>query len=172
MRRRSLLLGSAGILAGFATWRLLLAILRGGFDPASPDSTGMAIRLGVAAMSLLPAAAVLAAMILVQMAARFWQGVFDPTAGADGRYLRVGQRVISNTVEQMAILGPALLALAAAVQAEWLPQVVALALVFALARLVFWVGYLIAPIWRAPGMAASIGVNLAALGWAFAVWIG
>ena len=50
-------------------------------------------------------------------------------------------------------------------------EVLAIAPVFALARLVFWAGYLTAPILRAPGMAASFAASAAALGWALAVWL-
>jgi hypothetical protein len=42
-----------------------------------------------------------------------------------------------------------------------MPGVVALGVVFAVARLVFWGGYLIGPLLRAPGMAATFAVNVA-----------
>ncbi len=166
MRGLSLLLGTAGAVAGFLAWRLLAALI-----PTDPAAASMSVRLGLAAASLLAAAAVLAAMVAAQMAARFWQGSFDPTAGKDGPFLRVNQRVISNSVEQMAILTPAILALAAGVPAPRMAEVLALAPVFALARLAFWAGYLAAPLLRAPGMAASFGASLTALGWAVAVWL-
>jgi hypothetical protein len=166
MRGLSLLLGIAGAIAGLLAWRVLSAML-----PSDPAAASMAVRLGLVAASLLPAAAVLAAMILAQMAARFWQGIFDPTAGKDDRFLRINQRVLSNSVEQLAIFVPAMLALAAGAPAARMGQVLALALVFALARLAFWAGYLAAPLLRAPGMAASICVNLVALGWAVVVWV-
>ena len=166
MRGLSLLLSTAGGIAGFLAWQGLAALI-----PADPAAASMAVRLGLGAASLLPAGLVLAAMILAQMAVRFWQGAFDPNAGKDGRFLRVNQRVISNTVEQLAILGPAILALAAGAPAARMAEVLAIAPVFALARLVFWAGYLTAPILRAPGMAASFAASAAALGWALAVWL-
>ncbi len=165
MRGLSLLLAATGAVAGLLTWRGLAAII-----PADPAAASMAVRLGLGAAYLLPACGVLAAMILAQMAARFWQGAFDPTAGKDGRFLRVNQRVISNTVEQMAILVPAMLALAAGAPSARMAEVLALPPVFALARLLFWAGYLAAPLLRAPGMAASFSASAAALGWALAVW--
>ena len=166
MRGLSLLLSVAGAIAGFLMWRGLTMII-----PTDPAATSMAVRLGLGAASLLPACCVLLSMILAQMAVRFWQGIFDPTAGKDGRFLRINQRVISNTVEQLAILSPAMVALAAGSSAARMAEVLALALVFALARLVFWAGYLISPVMRAPGMAASFVVSTVVVGWALAVWL-
>jgi len=166
MRGLSLLLALTGTIAGYLAWRGLAALI-----PADPNTASMAVRIGQGAASLLPAAGVLAAMILTQMAVRFWQGKFDPTAGKDGRYLIVNQRVISNTVEQMAVFAPAMLALAAGAPSSRMAEVLAVPLVFALARLVFWAGYLTAPVLRAPGMAASFLACLAALGAAVAVWV-
>jgi uncharacterized MAPEG superfamily protein len=131
----------------------------------------MAMRVGVAAACLLPAAGVLLAMTLVQSAARYLTGVFDPLAGRDGRFLLLNQRVIGNTLEQMAVFVPALLALAAGADGRAMPQVMALALVFALARLAFWVGYLLSPLLRGPGMAATFAASAAALVWAGAAWL-
>jgi uncharacterized membrane protein YecN with MAPEG domain len=93
----------------------------------------------------------------------------DPLAGVDNRFLLVNQRALTNTVEQLAVFVPALLALAAGASSEQVPGVVALGLVFGVARLVFWGGYLIGPLLRAPGMAATFAVNLSAL--AAAVWV-
>ena len=52
-----------------------------------------------------------------------------------------------------------------------MPQVLALAATFAVARCVFWAGYLAAPIWRAPGMSATLAVTAGALGGAAWVWL-
>jgi hypothetical protein len=151
-RRASLLSGTAGIVAGLLLWRLTSAVI-----PIGAEATSMALRLGLAAAAMLPCVAILAAMILAQMGARFMLGAFDPTDGDEARFLRTNQRVISNSVEQLMIFAPALLAHAA------MPGVLALAVVFAFARLAFWAGYLAAPLARAPGMAATIAVNLATL---------
>ena len=67
--------------------------------------------------------------------------------------LQVNQRALTNTVEQLAGFAPALLAVAARAPARWMPFVVAAGLVFGLARLVFWGGYLLGrwarrPAWR------------------------
>ena len=134
-------------------------------------ASSMAFRLGLALAALLPAVMVLAAMILAQMLLRFATSAFDPLAGRDGRLLHLNQRVIQNTVEQLAVLAPALLAWAAGAEAAAMPWVIALAFVFAAARLVFWIGYLIDPVGRAVGMAPSAVAALVALGAAARAWL-
>jgi hypothetical protein len=167
VRARSLLLGGAGVVAAaLVFWIILLLVPPEGAraDPAS--------RLALGVASLLPGAAVLLAMLLVQMAARFATGTFDPTLGRDGRLLVVNQRVISNTAEQLLCFIPALLALSVVTPPGRMAMIVALGLTFALARIAFWIGYLADPLLRAPGMAATIVVNIAVLLWAIAGWAG
>ncbi len=159
MRGLSLLLSACGLAAAVLGWRLTMGLV----PPADPATSSMAVRLGMAVAFLLPASLLLAATIAVQMAARFVAGAFDPTRDADTAFLRRNQRVISNSVEQLCVFAPALLALAAGAGRPEMPAVEALAIVFAAARLVFWAGYLVAPMARAPGMAASFGANLSAL---------
>jgi uncharacterized membrane protein YecN with MAPEG domain len=158
VRSLSLLLSACGIVAVGLLWRALLPL----FD-ADAGFASMGVRVGWAAASLLPTGFLLAAMIVVQMGLRIAAGAFDPLAGEDSRLLLTNQRVITNTVEQLAVFGPALAALAAAVPGAQMPDVVALGICFAVARLVFWLGYLAAPLARAPGMAASFACNAACL---------
>ncbi|MEJ0015319.1 MAG: MAPEG family protein [Acetobacteraceae bacterium] len=157
---------SLGSLAGVAAAGVLWLAIARALPPLAGAAT--ADRLGLACAALLPAAGVLNLMILVQMLLRVATGALDPQAGADGRLLRVNQRAITNTVEQVAGFAPALLALAAAAGPEAMRHVVAAGLVFAVARLVFWAGYLCGPMTRAPGMAASFAINGAT--WAAAAW--
>ena len=158
MRGISLLLGVCGAIAALLAWQVTVPLI-----PADPAASSMAVRLGKASAALLPGVAVLAAMLLAQMAGRFATAAFDPLGGRETRFLQVNQRVISNTVEQLAVFAPALLALAAGAPAARLPEVLALGIVFALARLLFWGGYLAATVARAPGMAASLVTTLATL---------
>jgi len=83
--------------------------------------------------------------------------------------MQVNQRVLTNTVEQLAGFVPGMLAAGAGVTPGWMSFVVAAGLVFALARLVFWGGYMLSPVLRAPGMAATFTVNVCTL--AAAVWV-
>jgi len=163
MRTRSLALSAGGVVLGVLLWLALWRAM-----PAAGAYATACGRVTAAAGALLPAAAVLAAMILTQMALRFVLGRFDPTDGADGRRLAINQRVITNTVEQMACLIPSVLALAAVAEPGWMPMILAGALTFACARLGFWAGYHADPLWRAPGMAATGAANICLL--AAAVW--
>lgn len=121
--------------------------------------------------ALLPGAVVLAAMVLAQMGLRFVSGAIDPASVEDPRALKLGQRVITNTVEQTLLFAPALLALAV-LEAARAGTLVALGLVFALSRLLFWAGYAIHPLGRAPGMGATATVVLGTLAWALWAWLG
>ncbi|HVC62273.1 MAG TPA: MAPEG family protein [Acetobacteraceae bacterium] len=152
-------------MAAILAWWLLAAVL------APVSLAGVAPHVALALAALLPSAALLAVMILAQMGARAMTGAIDPLAGTDSPFLRTNQRVIANTVEQMTVFVPALLALAAGVPAARMGPVVALAYVFAVARLVFWIGYLAGVRLRAPGMAATFAVNVATLAAAAWVWL-
>ena len=165
-RGLSLLLASAGIAAGVLGWHAIA-----GQIPPDPAWSSMATRLGTTALALLPSAAVLWLMILAQMAARMVSGRIDPTDGRETLFLLTNQRAIANTVEQSVCFIPALLALAAGVTGTVMPQVIALAVIFAAARLVFWLGYLARPVLRAPGMAATFVTVTATLAAAIWAWL-
>jgi uncharacterized membrane protein YecN with MAPEG domain len=166
MRRKSALLSTIGLIAALLGWRLLTELL-----PIVVAATE-AERLGIGAAALLPAASVLILMVVVQMGARGSAEAIDPTAGQETRFLLVNQRVITNTIEQLAVFIPALLALAARTDPAGMAGVAALGSTFALARLLFWAGYLRAPLFRAPGMAATMGVTVATLVAACWAWVG
>lgn len=159
-----LLLGSAGgIGVAFFLWQWL-----GRFVAIDP-SIGIADRIGLGCAALLPSVLVLDLVIAVQMRLRAVARAIDPLAGRDSRLLQVNQRVLSNTVEQLAGFAPALIALSAGIAPGMMPFVVSAGLVFALARLVFWAGYLLGPMLRAPGMAATFAINVATS--IAAVWV-
>jgi uncharacterized membrane protein YecN with MAPEG domain len=158
-------LGSAaGVSAAFAGWQGLAAMLPGDLAAGLPE------RLALACAALLPTVSVLNLMIAAQMGMRARCGAVDPLAGRDGASLQVNQRALTNTVEQLAGFAPALLAAAAGVSSDGMRFVVAAGVVFAAARLVFWGGYLLGPMMRAPGMAATFAVNVATLVAAIWVW--
>jgi hypothetical protein len=153
-----------GIAGAYFLWRVLTEIIS--LNPAAATAE----RLGLACAALLPGVLVLNLMIALQMLARAWSRAIDPLAGVDNRFLQVNQRALTNTVEQLAGFVPALMALAAGAPPGRMPGVVALGLVFGVARLVFWGGYLMGPLLRAPGMAATFAVNVATFAGAVWVW--
>jgi uncharacterized membrane protein YecN with MAPEG domain len=124
----------------------------------------------LALAALLPAVCVLNLMIAAQMRLRAGSGAVDPLAGQDTQLLQVNQRALTNTVEQLAGFAPALLALAAGAPPGWMQFVVSAGLVFSLMRLVFWGGYLLGPLLRASGMAATFAINVSTLVAAVCVW--
>lgn len=164
MDLRALLGSGIGIGMAFIVWQALARIIT--TDPTAD----LPHRLGLACAALLPAVVVLNLMIVVQMRLRMWFRAIDPLAGQDTRLLQVNQRALTNTVEQLVGFAPSLLALAAGLPAGLMPLVVAAGLVFALMRLVFWGGYLLGPLLRAPGMAATFAINMATLIAAVCVW--
>lgn len=163
-QRPPVLLPVAGVAVAILACWLVAAVAPGAV-------AGVAPHLALALAALLPSVGLLAAMILVQMGVRGMTGAIDPLAGTDSVFLRTNQRVITNTVEQLAVFVPALLALAAGAPAAIMGPIVALAYVFALARLAFWIGYLAGTRLRAPGMAATFAVNAATLLAAAWVWL-
>jgi uncharacterized membrane protein YecN with MAPEG domain len=162
--RPPLLAPLAGIVVAVLAWLLLSAV-------APEAHAGVAPHIALALAALLPSIALLTAMILTQSSVRAMTGAIDPLAGTDSAFLRTNQRVITNTIEQLAVFVPALLALAAGAPAARMAPVVALAFVFALARLAFWIGYLAGARLRAPGMASSFLVNVVTLVAAAWVWL-
>jgi hypothetical protein len=129
-------------------------------------------RVGLAAAALLPACVVLALMIGTQMMLRRAASAYDPLAGQDTYPLRLTQRVIANTVEQLALFAPALIALAAGAGPAAMPGIVSAGVVWAGARLMFWAGYARSPLMRAPGMAVTFVIGCATILAACWVWVG
>jgi uncharacterized membrane protein YecN with MAPEG domain len=164
MRSRALIGPVIGIGAAFLLWKILARLTT--TDPAADTAT----RIGLACAALVPAVCALLLMVVAQMGLRVVTRAIDPLAGRDGRLLQVNQRALANTVEQLTAFAPALLAVAARAPAGWMPSVVSAGLVFGLARLVFWGGYLVGPLGRSPGMAATFAINVATLVTAVRIW--
>jgi hypothetical protein len=118
------------------------------------------------AQAMAPCGAVLAAMIARLAERRFFEpGILDGEAFPPGSPAATDQRVLSNTVEQL------VLALCLWPFAGWVlgPGVLLpLGLSFAGARVVFWLGYHLAPPFRAFGFAATFFPTLIAALWALA----
>jgi len=102
--------------------------------------------------------------------ARFLSEAIDPTLGKESQAMVVNGRVADNTLQQYALFATGALALTANLPAERTNIVLAAAIVFVAARLLFWIGYRIDPLYRAPGFAATFYLNLGLLGGA--LWLG
>ena len=152
--RRAQLGGSLGLLAALIGAGPALVAAWGA--PSPPSAFAAALP------ALAWPALVVLAMTFAVMGCRFVQDVFDPIHDPETAAIHLSQRVLANSVEQMAIFVPAYLAFAASGGAAAAPRLAGL---FALARLVFWAGYLSAPLRRSPGMAMTLALTILMLAW-------
>ena len=109
------------------------------------------------------AALPLLAMVAAIGNARALSDAIDPTLGKESRKMRIDGRVADNTTQQFLLFLAGALALAASLPAGSLRVIGAAAIVFVGARLLFWIGYRIDPLYRAFGFAATFYLNLGLL---------
>lgn len=152
-----------GVLVGSVLGWLLFALIVGLF--IGPRAAQTADRLAYAAAWLLPIALVLFAMIMATGLGRVFTRSGDPTVGADARYVDISRRVLTNTVEQSLVFALAALAMAAVTPAGQLGLLGSLTILFVIARIAFWIGYLIHPFYRYAGFALTAEVNIVILVW-------
>ena len=158
---------------GAASGVLAMAAAMWGLSRALPVPAGLETvgdRLGFALRWDAVAAVPFFAMIVVIGNARALGPAIDPTLGPEDPAMLINGRVADNTLQQLVIFVVATLALAASLPAAQMSVIAAAAIVFTLARLVFWIGYRIHPLYRAPGFAATAYLNLGLL--AAALWLG
>jgi uncharacterized membrane protein YecN with MAPEG domain len=129
-----------------------------------PPLEGMAdasARIVLALRWLLVAMIPYAAVCLVILAARFFEGSHNPLLGEESERLRIHCRVMQNTLEQFAWFAVCILALATFLSAGQARFVPIACTVFALARLVYWWGYLRSgTLGRAPGVQMTFTLNI------------
>jgi hypothetical protein len=91
---------------------------------------------------------------------RFLSDAIDPTRRAESQRMEIDGRVADNTMQQNFVFAVASLGLATILSPERLQVIWACAIVYMMARVVFWIGYRVHPLFRAPGMAATAYLNL------------
>lgn len=106
------------------------------------------------------AALPLAAGIGVIGSGRFRSEAINPLAGKDSQTLQVHIRYLQNTLEQLMLFVLGLTALSTFLDASTARLLPILTGAFILARIVFWAGYLRAPLARGLGMAATFAVTV------------
>lgn len=137
--------------------------------PHATDSGEVADRLAYAFIANAFAALPLLAAIVAVGNARALSEAIDPTLGKESRAMMINGRVIDNTLQQYVLFCAASLALSVNLDPARLHVIAAAAIVFVAARILFWIGYRIDPLYRAFGMSATIYLNfgllIAAFGW-------
>jgi hypothetical protein len=137
--------------------------------PAIADSLGD--RLALAAHWLLLPALLLFAMLVVVGNSRFLSEAIDPTLHREDQRMVVDGRVADNTVQQLLIFAIGLCALSVSLPRRSLSVIPALTITFVVARLVFWFGYRVHPLYRAPGFSSTAYLNLGMLVAALWLWL-
>ena len=83
---------------------------------------------------------------------RLFSPAIDPLAGAETPRMRVNQRFLQNSVEQLLVFAPGLLLLAFYSDAGGMRAVIAATMVWIVGRIAFWIGYHKGPRFRAIGL--------------------
>jgi hypothetical protein len=95
--------------------------------------------------------------------ARFLSDAIDPLRHAENKKMEVDGRVVDNTLQQNVVFLVGTLTLSTLLSADSVKVIAALTTVFIIARVLFWIGYRINPIYRAFGMAATAYMNVGIL---------
>ncbi len=152
-------LGAIGSLIAMAALVALFYYLLPGPDNINDMSDRIAYALRANALAVLP----LFVMIGAIGNARVVSKAMNPLANAETRTLEIDCRVAGNTLEQNFIFFVATCALSTVLAEQHLGLIGACTIVFVIARVCFWIGYRINPLYRAPGMAATSYLNLGLL---------
>ena len=142
------------VVMAIGVWLLTKALPAPLIADAFDDRLAYALRANV--FALVP----FFVMLITVGNARFLSDAIDPTRNAESRPMKVDGRVADNTLQQNFVFAVASLALSTVVPFAYLQVVWACAIVFVIARCVFWLGYRLHPLYRAPGMSATAYMNL------------
>jgi len=148
-----------GAASGIVGMILLVWIIASSIpEPVVIDSNGdrLAYAFRWSVVAVLPLFAMLAAV----GNARFLSEAIDPTLGKESQSMIVDGRVADNTLQQFVCFLVGITALSVSVPIERISYVPAVAITFVICRMVFWIGYRIHPLYRAPGFSSTAYMNL------------
>lgn len=159
--------GAASGVAAMAliVWLLTTQIPAPDIPNTSADRIAYALPWGVVAA--LP----LFFMIVAVGNARFLGKAIDSTLGQEHPSMLVDGRVADNTTQQFLLFVIAMMGLAVTVPAGGLSVIPAVAITFVISRVVFWIGYRIHPLYRAPGFASTAYLNLGMIVATLWMWV-
>ena len=149
---------AVGAVSGIAGMMLLVWAIATYFpQPGVIDSTGdrLAYAFRWSVIAVLP----LFAMLVAVGNARFASEAIDPTLGKESPKMIVDGRVADNTLQQFICFLVGICALSVSLPIERISYVPAVAITFVICRIVFWVGYRIHPLYRAPGFSSTAYMN-------------
>ena len=153
--QKTVAIGAAGGIAGMLilVWFISSAMP----EPQVVDAAGN--RLAYAARWSVVAVLPLFAMLAAVGNARFLSEAIDPTLGKESQKMVVDGRVADNTLQQFVCFLVGIMALSVSLPIGWISVVPAVAITFVVCRIVFWIGYRIHPLYRAPGFASTAYMN-------------
>ena len=137
--------------------------------PTIPDTA--ADRIAFALPWGVLAAVPLFAMVIAVGNARFASEAIDPTLGKESPEMGVNGRVADNTHQQFALFLVGMLALSVVLPMNRLSIIPAVSITFVLMRILFWVGYRIHPLYRAPGFSSTAYMNIFMFIAVFWLWL-
>jgi len=154
---------AVGALGGIIT--MVLAVTALTFTLPDPTSISNSVGERISYALFINAFAIIPLFIMLVTVgnSRFLSKAIDPTLHAETEAQEVNGRVVENTLQQNFVFFVATLALSTVVPFEYIKIILACAIVFIFARFVFWFGYRIHPLYRAPGMSATAYMNLGML---------
>ena len=138
--------------------------------PANPLLADVPMRLGYTIQANAIAVIPFLLGILVVANARFLSDAIDPTLPKENMAMRINGRVVDNTLQQFVLFLVATMAISVNATSAEMSLIPAATIVFVCARMAFWIGYRIHPLYRAFGMGATAYLNVGLL--AFAIWKG
>ena len=119
-----------------------------------PERLAFALTLNV--FALVP----LFVMLIAVGNGRFLSDAIDPTKHLETKSIEINGRVADNTFQQNFVFFVGTMALSTLLNGHSIKLLVALVIVFIISRTVFWIGYRINPLYRAPGMSSTAYMNL------------
>lgn len=154
------------VAVGAASGIVLMALSVWGLSSVIPPIVGMEeplarvmFALGLNVVAILP----LFVMIATVGNSRFLSDAIDPLKHKESKEMEVDAHVVDNTLQQNFVFFVGTLALASVIPPACANVLVAVTIVFVIARLAFWLGYRVNPLYRAPGMSATAYMNLGIL---------
>ena len=154
--QKTVAIGAASGILGMVllVWRFRMRFPEPVVNDAPGNRLAYALRWSVVAV--LP----LFAMLVAVGNARFLSEAIDPTLGKESEKMVVDGRVADNTLQQFVCFLVGITALSVSVPIGWISVIPAVAITFVICRTVFWIGYRIHPLYRAPGFSSTAYMNL------------